>query len=63
VGTRGDVQPFIGIGRRLVSQGHRVRIATHACFRSFVEGSNTGLEFYPLGGDPRILIQFVVKNR
>jgi UDP:flavonoid glycosyltransferase YjiC (YdhE family) len=59
-GTRGDVQPFIPIGRRLVRDGHQVRLATHAVFRDFVESN--GLEFYPLGGDPKELIAYMVKT-
>ncbi|GAX82718.1 hypothetical protein CEUSTIGMA_g10144.t1 [Chlamydomonas eustigma] len=61
VGTRGDVQPFIGIALRLKEYGHRVRIASHKVYRSFV--SKFGLEFYPLGGDPKVLSEFVVKHR
>ncbi|KAF7845521.1 sterol 3-beta-glucosyltransferase UGT80A2 isoform X1 [Senna tora] len=53
VGTRGDVQPFIAIGKRLQDYGHRVRLATHSNFKEFVLTS--GLEFYPLGGDPKVL--------
>ena len=30
-------------------------------FRDFVTGF--GIEFYPLGGDPRVLSEFVVKHR
>ncbi|KAH1154611.1 hypothetical protein AAZX31_18G137400 [Glycine max] len=53
VGTRGDVQPFIAIGKRMQDYGHRVRLATHSNFKEFV--LTAGLEFYPLGGDPKVL--------
>ncbi|XP_026436825.1 sterol 3-beta-glucosyltransferase UGT80A2-like isoform X3 [Papaver somniferum] len=55
VGTRGDVQPFIAIGKRLQDYGHRVRLATHANFKEFV--LTAGLEFFPLGGDPKVLAE------
>ncbi|KAG5586859.1 hypothetical protein H5410_047293 [Solanum commersonii] len=79
VGTRGDVQPFIAIGKRLQlikyglvyaslltelllqEYGHRVRLATHANFKEFV--LSAGLEFYPLGGDPKVLAGYMVKNK
>ncbi|XAR61000.1 Sterol 3-beta-glucosyltransferase [Bertholletia excelsa] len=61
VGTRGDVQPFIAIGKRLQDHGHRVRLATHSNFKEFV--LTAGLEFYPLGGDPKILAEYMVKNK
>ncbi|CAH9080524.1 unnamed protein product, partial [Cuscuta epithymum] len=61
VGTRGDVQPFVAIGKKLQEHGHRVRLATHSNFREFVLDS--GLEFYPLGGDPKVLAAYMVKNK
>ncbi|KAL6214409.1 hypothetical protein ACLB2K_013843 [Fragaria x ananassa] len=61
VGTRGDVQPFIAIGKRLQDYGHRVRLATHSNFKEFV--LTAGLEFFPLGGDPKILAGYMVKNK
>jgi sterol 3beta-glucosyltransferase len=59
VGTRGDVQPFVPIGLKLAER-HRVRLATHAGFREMIEGA--GLEFFPLAGDPRELIEYMVKT-
>ena len=56
---RGDVQPFILLGKRLQRDGHRVRLATHESFRDFVCKDN-GLEFYPLAGDPAVLSEFMV---
>ncbi|MCO5561913.1 hypothetical protein L7F22_015538 [Adiantum nelumboides] len=61
VGTRGDVQPFVAIGKRLQGHGHRVRLATHSNFQEFV--LKAGLEFYPLGGDPKVLAGYMVKNK
>lgn len=60
VGTRGDVQPFVAIGKRLQKDGHRVRLATHAVFRSIVV--DRGLEFYPLAGDPKELAAYMIKT-
>ncbi|KAL2486119.1 Sterol 3-beta-glucosyltransferase UGT80A2 [Abeliophyllum distichum] len=61
VGTRGDVQPFVAIGKKLQDYGHRVRLATHSNFKEFV--LTAGLEFYPLGGDPKVLAGYMVKNK
>lgn len=47
-------------GQKLMSDGHRVRLATHTCFRTYVE--KQGLEFYPLAGDPHLLSDFMVKT-
>ncbi|KAJ6567721.1 UDP-glucose,sterol transferase [Mycena vulgaris] len=60
VGSRGDVQPFIALGNELQKHGHRVRLATHNVFEDFVRES--GLEFYPIGGDPAELMAYMVKN-
>ena len=61
VGSRGDVQPFISLGRVLKeTYRHRVRLATHPIFRDSVE--DNGLEFFNIGGDPAELMAFMVKN-
>ncbi|KAI1393363.1 UDP-glucose,sterol transferase [Hypoxylon trugodes] len=60
IGSRGDVQPFVALGQELKSHGHRVRLATHDVFKSFVEAA--GLEFFPVGGNPSELMAYMVRN-
>ncbi len=45
IGTFGDIKPFLELGTRLHSRGHRVLIATAAPFRKHAE--ERGLEFAP----------------
>lgn len=62
IGSRGDIQPFIRIGKILKEEyGHRVRIATHPAFKDFVQ-RDSGLEFFSVGGNPAELMAFMVKN-
>ena len=61
VGSRGDVQPFVALGKVLkATYHHRVRLATHSAFKGFVE--ENGLEYFNIGGDPAELMAFMVKN-
>ncbi|PBK62939.1 glycosyltransferase family 1 protein [Armillaria solidipes] len=60
VGSRGDVQPYVALGKRLMKDGHRIRIASHETFRSFV--TEHGLEFFDIGGNPQDLMSYMVKN-
>ncbi|GIJ88129.1 hypothetical protein Asppvi_007046 [Aspergillus pseudoviridinutans] len=60
IGSRGDIQPFIVIGKSLKAYGHRVRLATHLAFRDMVK--ENGLEFFNIGGNPEELMMFMVKN-
>lgn len=61
VGSRGDVQPFVALGKVLKhTYGHRVRLATHPNFKDFVQ--ENGLEFFNIGGDPSRLMAFMAKN-
>ena len=62
IGSRGDIQPFVKIGKILQEQyGHRVRLATHPAFKDFIEKENK-LEFFSVGGNPSELMAFMVKN-
>ncbi|KAF9432999.1 Sterol 3-beta-glucosyltransferase [Entomortierella beljakovae] len=60
IGSRGDVQPYIAFCKRLIADGHRCRIATHAEYKDWVEGH--GIEFGVVGGDPSELIELCVDN-
>ncbi|MEU1506308.1 glycosyltransferase [Kitasatospora sp. NPDC005748] len=54
-GSRGDVAPFTGLGRRLLDAGHEVAVAAHPAFAALVGGC--GLGYRPLPGDPEELIR------
>ncbi|KAI0996439.1 Sterol 3-beta-glucosyltransferase [Podosphaera aphanis] len=61
IGSRGDIQPFLKLGKKLKECGHNVRIATHPAFKEFVQ-LDSDLEFFSVGGDPAELMSFMVKN-
>ena len=46
--------------KRLRHDGHRVRIATHGKFRTFVKEHE--LEFFDIGGDPEDLMSYMVRS-
>jgi sterol 3beta-glucosyltransferase len=48
-GSRGDVQPYISLGRELKTAGQAVRVATFKNFEVLVKESD--LELYPVRGD------------
>ena len=54
-GSRGDVAPFTGLGRRLLDAGHQVAVAAHPAFEALVGGC--GLDYRPVPGDPQGLIR------
>ncbi|KAI1442541.1 glycosyltransferase family 1 protein [Annulohypoxylon stygium] len=60
IGSRGDVQPYIALCKGLIAEGHKVRIATHAEFKNWVEGH--GIEFSPVSGDPSELMRICIQN-
>ncbi|KAL2141570.1 hypothetical protein VTI28DRAFT_2220 [Corynascus sepedonium] len=60
IGSRGDVQPYIALCKRLLREGHRPRIATHGEFKDWIESH--GIEFAFVGGDPAELMQLCIQN-
>ncbi|KAI1411609.1 glycosyltransferase family 1 protein [Hypoxylon sp. FL1857] len=60
IGSRGDVQPYIALCKGLLAEGHKPRIATHAEFKTWIEGH--GIEFAPVEGDPSELMRICIQN-
>ncbi len=53
IGSRGDVQPIVALGRGLLEAGYAVRMVTLESFEPMVRGQ--GLEFFPVQGDAQAL--------
>ncbi len=51
VGSRGDIQPYVALGRGLQEAGHHVQLAADTEFETFIRGH--GLGFAPVYADPR----------
>jgi len=49
-GSRGDVEPFVALGLRLITEGFLVRLIAPKPFRPLVE--STGIDFVPIDSDP-----------
>ncbi|AEO67636.1 glycosyltransferase family 1 protein [Thermothielavioides terrestris NRRL 8126] len=60
IGSRGDVQPYIALCKKLLEEGHHPRIATHGEFKPWIESH--GIEFAYVGGDPGQLMQLCIQN-
>ncbi|GAB1524076.1 hypothetical protein RhiTH_007228 [Rhizoctonia solani] len=60
VGSRGDVQPYLALGKQLRRHGHTVRLTTHETFRQSVK--DAGLRFFNIGGNPHELMSYMVRN-
>lgn len=54
IGSRGDVQPYVALGRGLKTAGFQVAIATYPYFRDLIEAH--GLTLKPLRGDPKEIL-------
>ncbi|CAN3357539.1 sterol 3-beta-glucosyltransferase [Diutina catenulata] len=60
IGSRGDVQPYIALGKGLINEGHRVTIATHAEFGPWIREHK--IRFREIAGDPSELMELMVSH-
>ena len=54
IGSRGDIQPFVALGRGLRAAGHRVRLVSHAAFQPLAEMYD--LEFGLISTNPHQIL-------
>jgi sterol 3beta-glucosyltransferase len=60
IGTRGDVQPMVALGRGLQRAGHTVQVVADRTFESLVRSNQ--LEYAPLNADPRQAMQADIRK-
>lgn len=54
-GSRGDVQPYIALGKGLQDAGHTIRLVSHSNFESLI--TSYGLEFWSFGNDVKDAVE------
>jgi UDP:flavonoid glycosyltransferase YjiC (YdhE family) len=54
-GSRGDVQPYIALGKGLQNAGHTIRLVSHSNFEALV--TSYGLEFWSFGNDVKDAVE------
>ena len=54
-GSRGDVEPYVALGKGLKEAGHTVRLVSHTTFAELV--NSQGLEFWPVDVDVQDIAQ------
>src|SRR6516164_3994337 len=59
-GSRGDVQPYVALGKGLKQAGYEVVLLTHDSYQRLVRGA--GLEFFAIGGNPRTIVDQVMNE-
>jgi UDP:flavonoid glycosyltransferase YjiC (YdhE family) len=55
LGSQGDVQPYVALGKGLKAAGHFVRLLSHENFAGLV--NSHGLEFCPMYGNVREIVE------
>jgi sterol 3beta-glucosyltransferase len=60
LGSRGDVQPYVALGKGLKQAGYEVVLLTHDPYKRLVLGE--GLEFFAIGGNPRSIVDRVMNQ-
>jgi sterol 3beta-glucosyltransferase len=54
-GSRGDVQPYVALGKGLKNAGHFIRFVSHKSFEALV--TSYGLEFWSVDSDVRDIVE------
>ncbi len=54
-GSRGDVEPYLALGKGLIKAGHVVRLVTHKNFETLV--NSHGVEFWPIDSNVQDIVQ------
>lgn len=58
IGSQGDIDPFIALGKRLQNRKHHVKIAALGRFEEYIKTED--FEYAPLAGDATEVIRLLI---